>query len=158
MVTVLTAWAGHAHADPPLRAGADLDGVYLALGPVGSAVRTEGSWQGAFGGEITLVRVAESSLVAGLGMSLGGTRFSDRDAGRLWIDGLIATRRPLDLTVGLSVGATAEVDEVIPPRYGAHGTLWLFVGVIPYVRAGIVERAGGFVELGVKLAIPTVRF
>lgn len=145
-----------ARADP-LESSADLDGLYLALGPLGGAIYHEGAWGAGFGGEVTVVRVAEREPVAALGAAVGGLRFADRDAGHLWADLSIGTRWPLDLAVGLSVGPTVEVDEVIPPRFGGHATIWLFVGVVPYLRVGAVETSGRFVELGVKLALPAIR-
>lgn len=141
----------------PLRSGADLNGVYLALGPVGSAILNEGSWGGGFGGEILLVRVTEQEPVAGLGIAVGGLRFSERKAGHLWGDLIIATNRPFDVAIGVSAGPTIEVDEVVPPRFGAHATVFVFAGVVPYVRVGAVEKSGGFVEIGVKLALPALR-
>lgn len=148
---------GRANADE-LRSPADLDGVYLSLGPVGSALRIEGAWDGAFGGEVSLSRVREHQALSALGLSLGGAAYSQREGGLLWGDLFAATLTPLGAAVGLSAGFTAEVHPVRPPRLGAQATLWVFAGVIPYARIGRVETAGTFVDVGVKIALPAIRF
>jgi hypothetical protein len=163
LLAIFTLVAGIAAGPAPaaaekLRSTRDLDGIHLALGPVGSAVHTGGSWDGAFGGEISLTRVTERRPLAAIGLGIGGARFSERAAGRLWAELSVATRRPLDVPIGLSVGPTAEVDQVIPPRWGAQATLWVYAGVIPYLRVGGVEKSGRFVELGLKIPLPAIRW
>jgi hypothetical protein len=142
---------------PRLRSIADLDGVYLSLGPTGGAVHTQEGWDSSFGGEISLVRVRERDALGALGLGLGGIRFTATDRGRLWADVQLGSRRPLGLGAGLSAGVTTEIDAVIPPRWGAQATLWMFLGVIPYVRVGTVQQSGLFVDLGVKIALPVFR-
>jgi hypothetical protein len=142
----------------PLPSPAKLDGVYLALGPVGALVHVEDDWDGAFGGEMSLWRVREHDLVSGLGVSIGGHKFSEREGGRVWSEVLAAHRLRWGLALGVAAGATAEVDQVTPPRYGAYGSVWVFAGVIPYVRVGTVQSEGTFVDLGVKIALPALRW
>jgi hypothetical protein len=150
-------WAGSARADR-LDSSADLDGLYLAIAPVGAAVHTETAWDATFGGELMLARITERQTIAVLGLVVGGHRYSERNTGRLWLDGLVGTRRVLDLALGLSVGPTAEVDRVIPPRFGAQATLWAYVGVMPYLRVGAVEKSGTFFEIGLRIPLPALRW
>jgi hypothetical protein len=142
---------------PRLRPVADLDGVYLTLGPTGAAVYTRAGWDSGFGGEISLVRVREQDALGALGLGLGGIHFTTEERGRIWADILLGSSRPLGVGAGLSAGATAEIDAVIPPRWGAQATLWVFLGVIPYVRVGTVQRSGPYIDLGVKIALPVFR-
>lgn len=148
---------GPARADR-LDSSADLDGIYLAIGPVGSALRTEEAWDAAFGGELTLARITERRPIAVLALSVGGHRYSERDTGRLWIEGMAATRRVLDTPIGLALGPTLEVDRVIPARVGAQATLWAYAGVIPYMRLGAVAKSGAFFEIGLRIPLPAFRW
>ncbi len=142
----------------PLRWTADLDGNYLALGPLGAATRVENAWDGAFGAEASLFHVSEHRRISAIGLAFGGMRFSEREGGRLWAEGLFATRRPFDLAIGLSLGAVTEVDDVSPPRWGAQAGIWVFAGVIPYFRVGTIQRSGVFIDFGLKIALPTFRW
>ena len=145
-------------ADPPLRWTGDLDGTYALLGPLGTATRVEESWDGAFGAEVSLLRIREHKHVALAGLAFGGIRFAKREGGRLWLDALVATRRPLDLLTGLSLGGVAEVHEVIPPRWGFQAGVWVFAGVIPFARVGAMENVGVFVDVGLKIPLPAFRW
>lgn len=145
-------------ADPTLPSPAKLDGVYLALGPVGALVHVEDDWDGAFGGEISLWRVRERAVVSAVGAALGGHKFSERDGGQVWAELLAAHRTVWGLAIGLGAGGTVALDEFRSPRWGAHGELWVFAGVIPYVRIGSVEASGAFLDFGVKIALPAVRW
>ncbi len=141
-----------------MRSTADLDGIYLAVGPIAAVVRGTDGWDGAFGGELTLVRVAERRPVAAWALNLGGARFGTRNAGRLWLEGMVGTRRLVGVVVGVAAGPTVEVDEQIPPRAGIQGSVWLYAGVLPYLRVGAVRNGGRFVEIGLKLSLPAVRW
>jgi len=153
-----------AAAQPPvtpkesLESSADLDGFIAAAGPLGSAVYLDGEWAGAFGAEVTVVRVNEGSRLQAVGASLGGTRFAGRDAGLLWLDLTAATHGPLGVPVGAAVGANLRLDELARPRPGVQGTIWLFLGVVPFVRAGWVDGSGTLVEAGLKIALPVIRW
>jgi len=137
---------------------ANLDGVYLALGPVAAVIHDPDGWDGAVGGELTVARVTEHRPVAALALTLGGARFGTHNAGRLWLEGMIGTRRLLGVVVGVAAGPTVEVDEQIPPRAGIQGSVWLYAGVLPYLRAGAVRDGGRFIEIGVKLSLPAFRW
>ncbi len=145
------------HADELLPSW-DLDGVWITLGPVGSATRIEGEWTTGAGGELSVAWLREREIPALLGVTLGGIGYTERDGGRLWLEAEVALKEPLPIPVGLAVGSAAEVDRVDPPRFGAQATFWIFTGIVPYVRAGTVALAGDFVELGVMIKLPAIRF
>jgi hypothetical protein len=131
----------------------NLDGLYLALGPTAALVRADGQWDGGFGGEISLVRVREREPLAALGLTAGALRLVDEDRGRAWSE-LLAGSRIAGVHVGLGAGASVELDELRPPRWGGHATLWIFAGVVPYARLGMVEGGGSFAEMGIRIAFP----
>ena len=59
--------------------------------------------------------------------------------------------------VGVSVGPIVELSELAHPRLGGSVGLWAFVGVTPFARVGIVDELGGFVEIGLHIALPVIR-
>jgi hypothetical protein len=137
---------------------ADLDDDYLWLGPIGAAVEIEGVWDSAFGAEIAVVRVRERRGLTAAGLALGATRYSKRDGGRIWFEGLAGTRRlPGHALLGVTAGPAVELGTLEHPRMGFTGSVWAFVGVTPYVRAGWFVEAGSFVELGLTIALPVLR-
>jgi hypothetical protein len=142
---------------PPAVRVTTLDGTYLALGPTAALVRTredgQVNWDGGFGGEIALVRVREQEAVASLGISAGALRLAAVDRGRAWGEILLGTRIA-GIHAGLAAGASVEIDEVRPPRPGGHATVWIFAGVVPYARMGVVEGGGPFAEIGIKISFP----
>jgi len=142
----------------PVASEANLDGIYLALGPVGAASHGEDGWIGTFGAEVLLVRVHERSPLAATGLGLGAVRYSEQQRGRLWADLTAATRRPFGVAVGLGAGPVVEVDEIRHPRWGFQGSLWLYAGIVPFLRAGAVSGTGRFLELGVRIPLPAVRW
>jgi hypothetical protein len=133
----------------------DLDGLYLWLGPSGAASRIDGSWDSMVGGDVSVVRVREREAVGLVGASLGAARWTERGGGRLWLDGLVGTR--FGRMVGLSAGPILELDELHHPRVGVSVGLWGFLGVTPYVKVGAVDELGGFVEIGLHIALPALR-
>jgi hypothetical protein len=164
----LAAAAGTASADdgepPPqgpvaLPYTGDLDGDHLFLGPVGAAVQIEGAWDSAFGATVTWLRVRERRPLAVGGATVAASRYAARDGGRLWAEAAIGTRRiPGGVLVGASAGPAVELGTVQHPRWGATGSVWLFAGVVPFVRGGVVAEAGTWVELGVALQLPAHRW
>ena len=155
---LILTWSAPAAARP-LRATNDLDGNYVGIGLIINAVRMEGGWDGGFGGEISLTRVRENQPLSALGIAAGAMHFAKRDNnGRLWADLSLANRTLMGFTWGLSGGLSVEIDDLAPPRWGGHGTLWIFAGVIPYVRIGAVENTGIFMDFGVRVALPAFRW
>jgi hypothetical protein len=152
-VGLLVAWPRASRAELP--SPADLDGWYITIGPVAAATRVAGSWWSAVGLEASVVRVAEASLPAAFGVATGGVSYAGRAGGRLWLEAELAVGPPVP--AGLGVGVVAEVDPVAPPRPGAEATLWVYAGLVPYVRVGTVETTGAFLEAGVMVKLP-IRF
>jgi hypothetical protein len=150
-----------AQPEPELRHTADLDGAYVILGPVGGAVQIEGAWDGAFGASLGALRIRERRALSAVGGLGGAIRYAARDGGRVWLEGVIGTRAIPGLgrtLVGLSVGPALELGTVQHPRAGVTGAVWVFAGIVPYVRAGTFDEAGGFVEIGLAVALPVARW
>jgi hypothetical protein len=133
----------------------DLDGTYLWLGPTGAASHIESEWDSTIGADATVIRVRERELLGVIGGTLGASRWTARGGGRIWLDGLAGTR--LGRMVGISAGPLVELSELSHPKLGGSIGLWAFVGVTPFVRAGMVSDLGGFVEIGVHIALPVIR-
>ncbi len=134
------------------------DGFYLTLGPVGGATRIEGGWFSAFGLEASVVRLTEGQIPALVGAAFGGASYAGRAGGRFWLEGEAAIYDPLPVAIGIGVGPCAEIGRAIPTHLGVQGTLWVFAGVVPFVRAGTLAGTGGFIEVGVMIKVPAVRF
>lgn len=133
----------------------DLDGIYFWLGPTGAASHIDAEWDSTIGADATVIRVRERDAIGVIGGTLGASRWTVRGGGRIWLDGLLGTR--LWKMVGASAGPLLELNELSHPRLGASVGLWAFVGVTPFVRAGMVQDLGGFVELGLHIALPVIR-
>jgi hypothetical protein len=140
-------------AGPP--AEGTLDGTYLAVGPAGAAIYLDGGWDAVFGGELSLARVQERRPLAGYGLTLGAAAYTERSGGRLWAD-LQAGTRWLGPTLGVGAGPVVEIDDLRPPRWGVQGSVWLYAGAIPYLRAGHLERTGTFIEFGLRIPLPAL--
>jgi hypothetical protein len=133
----------------------DLDGVYLWLGPMGAASRIRAEWDSTIGADVTVIRIRENAWLGAIGATAGASRWTVRDGGRIWLDGLVGTR--LGRMVGFSAGPIVELAELAHPRLGGSVGVWAFLGVTPYLRAGTVREMGGFVEIGVHVALPILR-
>jgi hypothetical protein len=133
----------------------DLDGLYLWIGPLGAATRVESMWDSTIGADVSVVRVREGELLGTVGATLGGSRWTERGGGRIWLDAVVGTR--LGRMVGLTAGPILELDELSHPRWGASAGVWAFLGVTPFLRAGSVQNLGGFVEIGLHIALPVIR-
>lgn len=145
-----------ARADDPVPVSND--GLWLTIGPVGGAVRVEGDWFSAFGLEGSVVYLRERRLPALIGGSFGGMSYAGRGGGRFWLEAEIAVNDPLPFAIGLGFGPAAELGRSQPTHLGIQGTLWVFAGVLPYIRAGALEQTGGFVEIGILIKVPAIRF
>jgi hypothetical protein len=133
-----------------------LDGTYLALGPLAAFVRADEKWDGGFGGEIALVRVREHETLASLGIIAGALRQAVEERGRLWAEVMAGTRLA-GIHAGLGVGGGLEIDAEKGLPAG-HATVWIFAGVVPYARVGMVEGMGPFAEIGIKVLLPAIGF
>lgn len=147
-----------AAAPPRLpRAVGDLDGVYLWIGPSGAAIQIDGAWDSAWGGGVQVLRIRERAAVGAVGVWLGGVHYAARDGGRLWLEGVVGSRRLGGQMIGVSAGPALELGATRHPRVGVAMTAWWFAGVTPYARVGSLVDTGGFVELGVAVSLPAWR-
>jgi hypothetical protein len=140
---------------PNLPSSADLDGLYLWLGPTGAASRIDAEWDSTIGASLTVIRIREGAGLGVIGGTIGASRWTVRDGGRVWIDAIAGTR--LGKMVGISAGPLLELAELSHARLGGSVGVWGFLGVTPFVRAGAVTELGGFVELGVHVTLPVTR-
>jgi hypothetical protein len=150
-----------ADPDPPkaaLRSVSDLDGLHLFVGPIGAATFVEDTWDSAWGGNVALIRVREHAWLGTAGAWIGAAHYGATDGGRVWIEGVAGSRRVLGRMIGVGGGPVVELSDQRHPRLGGQASIWCFAGVVPYARVGVLEASGSFVELGVSLSIPTLRF
>ena len=134
----------------------DLDGIYLWLGCDGAAGRENGAWDSTFGGDATVLRVREREPLAVVGASLGASKWTTHDGGRVWLEGLVGTE-VFGHPVGASLGPIVEIDQVAGTKIGGSVGVWSFVGVAPYARVGVIEAYGAFAEIGVHIELPVYR-
>jgi hypothetical protein len=168
----VTTGAGPSKADPgsttprPDAVASNLDGLYLLIGVEGGPIRIDAQWDSSVGGHLGLVSLSEGRALSLVGLGLGMTQYGERAGGRLWLAPTIGTDR-LGALVGLSAGVAAEWEPLareqgmtnLPtPRVGAMATAWVFTGVVPYVGVGTFAQTGSFIEFGVRLALPAIRF
>jgi hypothetical protein len=143
---------------PVLATSADLDGLHLWLGPTGAVTQAPDGTDSCVGLELALTRVRERAPLGAAGLALGAGRYASSDAGRLWAHALVGTRRGTGWMAGASAGPLLELSPLARPRLGASAGLWLFVGVVPFVRIATVEGRGLFAEAGVSIALPVIRW
>ena len=155
-VSTVLALGTPATAEP--RSTADLDGVQLWIGPSGAASRTERGWDSLWGGSVAVLRVREARTLAVTGAWLGAAHYAGGERGRIWLDGVVGTRRLGGWLVGLSAGPSLDLGADHHPRPGGSIALWGFAGVVPVVRIGTVAEAGLVVELGASLSLPALRW
>jgi hypothetical protein len=134
----------------------DLDGMYVWLGPTAAASHLDGAWDSTFGGDLAITRVREHELVGAMGVSLGASKWTSHDGGRVWLDA-VGGSTILGHMAGVSAGPIVELAQLAHPRLGGSIGVWAFAGVTPFVRVGLVEGLGGFAEIGVHLALPAMR-
>ncbi len=139
-----------------LRPAQDLDGLYVWLGPIGAAGRLDATWDSTFGADLSIVRVREGAPLGTIGATAGASLWTERGGGRIWLDGIAGTRLGGRM-YGASIGPLVELAELAHARFGGSIGVWAFFGVAPYARAGVVEDLGGFVEIGLHVALPVLR-
>ena len=134
----------------------DLDGIYLWLGPVGAASTIDSDWDSTFGADLAVVRIREREPLSAIGFDAGASLWTARDGGRIWLDVLAGTRLAGRI-YGVSVGPLVELSDFAHPRYGGSVGVWAFFGITPFVRIGVVDELGPFVDVGVHIALPVLR-
>jgi len=153
--------------DPPPRSGPavvgpsgfspsnDLDGFYVWLGPTGSLVRFDDDTDTSVGAAAAVIRVREGATLGTLGVSAGAARWTARDGGRIWVDGMAGTR--VGRMVGVSAGPLVELGDLHHPHLGGSVGVWAFLGVTPFARIGAIADGGVFAEVGLHIAFPIFR-
>jgi hypothetical protein len=121
-------------------------------------MRRDATWDGTFGGEVGLIKVCERAPLSALGVVVGGLRLAKRERGHVWLELVVGTASHLPAPVGIATGPLLEIDEVRPARPGWQASLWMFVGVTPYIRTGWVHDSGAVIEAGIKLQLPALRW
>jgi hypothetical protein len=150
--------AGDPAPVPGLRASSDLDGLHIWVGPIGAATHVDGAWDSAWGGTVAALRIRERAPLGAVGAWLGGAHYALRDGGRVWIDGVVGTRLLGGKMIGVAAGPVVELGDLHHPHVGAQASIWCFAGVVPYARLGVLEASGPFVEVGISLSVPALRF
>lgn len=135
----------------------NVDGLYLMLGPLGALYYLDRARQSTFGGQVVGLRVRERKPIATLGLAFGALRYTTADRGRAWVDLIVGTRIR-SVHVGVGIGPVLELDQVAPARVGGQASVWLFAGIIPYLRVGHVVETGTFLEMGLQLMLPARRW
>jgi hypothetical protein len=134
----------------------DLDGFYLWLGPSVAASHVDTEWDSTVGGDAAVIRVRERSPIGALGGSLGGSRWTVRGGGRIWLDALVGNR-VLGRMAGVSAGPIIELSDFSHPRIGGSIGVWAFLGITPFARLGTVQDLGMFGEVGIHIALPVFK-
>jgi hypothetical protein len=140
-----------------LRHTSDLDGGYLWLGITGAATRADGSWDSTFGGDAAVLRVRERSALAITGVGLTGTRMATEERWRLSLDGVAGTRIA-GVLAGVAIGPSLDLARVDHARAGATATAWVFAGITPFVRVGVLVDGTAYIDIGARLGFPVTRF
>lgn len=160
VAALLCCEAGPAAAQPsPPGAGASPPPRHFAaLGVLGGAVRLEGAWDSVIGAELAVGGLCDECPLAAWAAGASFVGFGERGGGRASLEGALGTRWPTGLLLGASAGPVLQVDPLRRPRAGGQASVWLFAGVVPYVRVGAVERSGLFVDLGLRIPLPAGRW
>lgn len=140
------------------RAAAGEPDRFVAVAAIGSAVRVEGDWDGAYGGEVGVGQMRDAPVLSAWAASVGLVGFTARTGGRLWGELTVGTRWPTGYLVGIGAGPAVELDRLRTPRWGGQATVWAFAGVVPYARVGVLDPGGLFVDVGLRIAFPAIRW
>ena len=134
----------------------NLDGLYLWIGPSGAGSHVDGEWDSTFGADAAVMRIRERDTLGAVGASVGASKWTVRDGGRIWLEALVGTR-VLGRMVGVSAGPLMELSDLAHPNVGAAVGVWAFLGITPFARVGTVRDLGVFGEVGVHIALPVLR-
>lgn len=131
----------------------------LVILPAAAAIHVEDAWDVALGGAALVALWPARERLALLGAGVSGAAVSARGGGRVGVELAVGVRvAPALPVVGLSLGPVLELDSVRRPRAGAQATLWLAAGAVPYARLAAIDRTGVTAELGLAVALPTLRW
>jgi hypothetical protein len=132
--------------------------LILWLAPWGARTDAPGGADSCVGGELLVTRIRERQAIGAVGGSIGAGRYASSDAGRLWANLALGTRRGTGWMIGGSAGAIVELSPTARPKLGASAGVWLFAGVVPFARVVTLEGRGVFAEVGVEIALPVLRW
>ncbi len=142
---------------PVLGAQAELDGTYVHLGPTVAAVRRAGDWDSVIGGALSVLRVREHDVLAVIGGRVAAARWTS-GGGRVAAEGTAALGADVTgVLLGVTGGPMVDLADLHHPRIGASAAIWCYAGVVPYLRVGVIEASGGFVEAGIEIPLPVWR-
>src|SRR5262249_29825361 len=116
----------------------------------------EGAWDSVVGGTASLLRLRENEALALVGGRVTGARWAEAHGGRVGVEGVVGIR-PFGMLFGASAGPMIDLGDLHHPRVGGCATIWCFAGVVPYLRVGVIEASGGFIEAGLELPLPVWR-
>ena len=128
------------------------------LAPWGARTGAPDGADSCVGGELMVTRIREREGIGAAGGSVGAGRYASSDAGRLWANVALGTRRGTGWMIGGSAGAIVELSPTARPKLGATAGVWLFAGVVPFARVATIEGRGVFAEVGVEIALPVLRW
>ncbi|MGE3458603.1 MAG: hypothetical protein AB7O24_26020 [Kofleriaceae bacterium] len=126
------------------------------MGPLAAASYIADNWDSTVGGQLAMTRVREQQPLGVIGVAAGASVWTERRAGRVWLD-LVAGTRLVGRMAGLTAGPILELDVLAHPRIGGSIGGWVHVGLTPYARIGWVHELGMFAEIGVHLPLPVYR-
>lgn len=149
---------GRARSDEAPQPAGDLDGLHLWLGAWGARTESDDGADSCVGLELAITRIREREPLGLLGVAMNVGRYASSDDGRISTLALAGTRRGTGWMIGASAGPLVELSPTARPKFGASAGLWIFAGVVPFVRLSAMEGRGAFFEAGVSLALPVVRW
>jgi hypothetical protein len=107
------------------------------------------------GGELSIVRVHEREALSVIGGRLIAGRWTAAVGGRIGLEAVAAT--DLGAIVGVAAGPLVDLGDLHHPRIGGSVAIWCYAGVVPYVRVGVIDSSGGFIEAGLEIPLPVWR-
>lgn len=135
-----------------------LDGRIVWLSPQVAWTQRDAGGDSLVGLELALTWVRERHALALWGLTAGAARYAKGDAGRIWLSLAAASRRPLGVLAGVAAGPVLELSAQAHPRAGLAASVWLFAGVVPFVRMAAVADRGLSAEIGLQIALPIRRW
>ncbi len=132
--------------------------MHLWLGAWGARIESAEGADSCVGLELAVTRIRERELLGALGLAVNAGRYASSDDGRISALALAGTRRGTGWMIGASAGPLVELSPTARPKLGASAGLWIFAGVVPFLRLSTMEGRGAFFEAGVSLALPVVRW
>ena len=141
----------------PMRARADLDGMYAWLGPVGAAEGDGAGIDSAFGATVAITQVRERRLLATRGLAVTAMRRGAARTGALALEAVAGTRLGRGPHLGLTLGPALALAADRHPRAGLTASIWTLVGPTFFVRA-FATGDGWELSAGLSILLPARRW